>query len=108
MAHNEQMADVDWDGWLDSLLEEKAAREVGDVRAYLIAEISRAMTNSDALRAGDADRLAEIAVDAMIESTRKNRASRQADLASVAGLLSAPKRACLLIRVAAQAPMRAC
>jgi hypothetical protein len=73
MAHNRQMADVDWDGWLDRLMEEKAAREVADVRAYLIAEISRAMSNSGALRASDADRLAEIAVDAMIESTRKNR-----------------------------------
>jgi hypothetical protein len=64
------MADVDWDGWLDRLIEEKA---VADVRAYLIAEISRAMSDSDALRASDADRLAEIAVDSMIKSTRKNR-----------------------------------
>jgi hypothetical protein len=68
------MADVDWDGWLNRLIEEKAAHEVvADVRAYLIAEISRAMSDSDALRASDADRLAEIAVDSMIESTRKNR-----------------------------------
>jgi hypothetical protein len=52
---------------------EKAALEVADVRAYLIAEISRAMSDTDALRARDADRLAEIAVDSMIESTRKNR-----------------------------------
>jgi hypothetical protein len=43
------------------------------VRAYLIAEISRAMSNSDALRANDADRLAEIAVDSMIQFARKNR-----------------------------------
>ncbi len=67
------MADVDWDGWLDRLIEDKTAREVADVRAYLIDESSRAMSKSDALGAGDADRLAEIAVDAMIESTRKNR-----------------------------------
>ena len=67
------MADVDWDGWLDRLIEDKTAREVADVRAYLVDEISRAMSKSDALGAGDADRLAEIAVDAMIESTRKNR-----------------------------------
>lgn len=73
MAHNGRMADVDWDGWLDRLIEEKAAHEVADVRAYLIAEISRAMSDSDALRASDADRLAEIAVDSMIKSTRKNR-----------------------------------
>lgn len=67
------MSDVDWDGWLHSLPEEHAARETADVRAYVIAEIRRAMSNSPALRAGNADRLAEIAVDAMIESTRKNR-----------------------------------
>jgi hypothetical protein len=66
------MADVDWDGWLDRLIEDTAARQKADVRAYLIAEISRAMAeSSDALRTGDADQLAEIAVDAMIESTRK-------------------------------------
>jgi hypothetical protein len=73
MAHNVHMADVDWDAWLDRLIEEKAARQNDDVRAYLIAEISRAMSNSDALRSGDAGRLAEMAVDAVIESTRKNR-----------------------------------
>jgi hypothetical protein len=73
MAHNGHVADVDWDGWLDRLIEEKAALEVADVRAYLIAEIIRAMSDSDALRASDADRLAEIAVDSMIEATRKNR-----------------------------------
>jgi hypothetical protein len=72
-THNGHMADVDWDGWLDRLVEEKAALEVADVRAYLIAEISRAMLDSDALRASDADRLAEIAVDSLIESTHKNR-----------------------------------
>jgi hypothetical protein len=58
----------DWDGWLNRLTE---AREVADIRAYLIAEISRAMSHGDALRAADPDRLAEIAVDVMIESTRK-------------------------------------
>ena len=73
MGHNGPVADVDWDGWLDRLIEEKAADEVADVRAYLIAKISRAMSESDTLRASDADRLAEIAVDSMIESTRKNR-----------------------------------
>jgi hypothetical protein len=71
MAHNGQMADVDWDGWLDGLIEDTAAHQVTDVRAYLIIEISRALAGSDALRTGDADQLAEIAVDAMIESTRK-------------------------------------
>jgi hypothetical protein len=48
------MADADWDGWLDRLIEEKAVLEVADVRAYLIAEISRAKSDSDALRASDA------------------------------------------------------
>jgi len=71
MAHNGQMADVDWDGWLDRLIEDIAARQNVDIRAYLISEISRALAGSDALRTGDSDRLAEIAVDAMIESTRK-------------------------------------
>lgn len=61
----------DWDGWLNQLVEDEAARKVTDVRAYLITEISRAMSQSDALRVTDADRLAEIAVDTMIESTRK-------------------------------------
>jgi hypothetical protein len=61
----------DWDGWLSRLVEVETARKVADVRAYLIAEISRAMPHSDALRAIDSDRLAEIAVDVMIESTRK-------------------------------------
>jgi len=37
------------------------------------AEISLAMSNSDGLRANDADRLAEIAVNSMIEFARKNR-----------------------------------
>jgi hypothetical protein len=61
----------DWDGWLNRLVEEETARNVTDIRAYLIAEISRAMSHGDALRAIDSDRLAEIAVDVMIESTRK-------------------------------------
>jgi hypothetical protein len=61
----------DWDGWLNRLVEEETARKVADIRAYLIAEISRAMSHSDALRPTDPDRLAEIAVDMMIESTRK-------------------------------------
>ena len=61
----------DWDGWLDRLVEEETARKVADIRAYLIAEISRAMSHADTLRAIDSDRLAEIAVDVMIESTRK-------------------------------------
>ena len=61
----------DWDGWLNQLVEDEAARKVTDVRAYLITEISCAMSQSDALRVTDADRLAEIAVDTMIESTRK-------------------------------------
>ena len=71
MAHNGQMADVDWDGWLDRLIEDAAARPTDDVRAYLITEISRAIAGSDAIQTGDPDQLAEIAVDAMIESTRK-------------------------------------
>ena len=71
IAHNEHVADVDWDGWLDRLIEDAAARPPVDVRAYLITEISRAMAASDALRTGDADELAQIAVDAMIESARK-------------------------------------
>jgi hypothetical protein len=41
----------DWDGWLYRLVEEEAARKVTDRRAYLIAEISRAMSHNDALRA---------------------------------------------------------
>jgi hypothetical protein len=61
----------DWDGWLNRLVEEDTARKVADIRAYLIAEISRAMSAGDALWAIDSDRLAEIAVDVMIESTRK-------------------------------------
>jgi hypothetical protein len=73
MAHNKHMGDVDWDAWLDRLVEEKADRDVADIRAYLIAEISRAMADSDALRASDAGRLAEIAVDAMIEFTHRNQ-----------------------------------
>ena len=61
----------DWDWWLDRLVDDETARKVADIRAYLIAEISRAMSQSDALWATDADRLAEIAVDTMIECTRK-------------------------------------
>jgi hypothetical protein len=61
----------DWDGWLNRLVEEETARKVADIRAYLIAEISRAMSHGDALRAIDPGRLAEIAVDVMIESSRK-------------------------------------
>jgi hypothetical protein len=61
----------DWDGWSEGLVEEETARKVADIRAHLIAEISRAMSHSDALGAIDSDRLAEIAVDVMIESTRK-------------------------------------
>jgi hypothetical protein len=61
----------DWDGWLNRLVDEETARKVADIRAYLIAEISRAMSHGDELRAIDSDRLAEIAVDVMIESTRK-------------------------------------
>jgi hypothetical protein len=60
----------DWDGWLDRLVDDQTARQVADIRAYLIAEISRAMAQSEALRATDADRLAEIAVDTIIKSTR--------------------------------------
>jgi hypothetical protein len=71
MPHNGHVADVDWDGWLDRLIEDAAGRHVTDVRAYLITEISRAMASRDALRKGDADQLAEIAVDAMIASARK-------------------------------------
>jgi hypothetical protein len=60
----------DWDGWLNRLVEDETARKVADVRAFLIAEISRAMSQSDALQVTDAERLAEIAVDTMIKSTR--------------------------------------
>jgi ketosteroid isomerase-like protein len=66
------VADVDWDSWLDRLIEDEAARIAADVRTYLIAEIRQAISNSDALRANDADRLAEIAVDSMIAFSRKN------------------------------------
>jgi hypothetical protein len=59
----------DWDGWLDRLVQDKTA----DIRASLIGEISRAISHSEALRAGDADRLAEIAVDCIIESTHSNQ-----------------------------------
>lgn len=61
----------DWDGWLTHLVEADTARKVADIRAYLVAEISRAMSQSHALRANDPDQLAELAVDTMIESTRK-------------------------------------
>lgn len=72
MAHNEWMADIDWDGWLNRLVEDETTRRTADVRAYLIAKVSRAMDDSDALVAGDADQLAEVAMDAIIESTRNN------------------------------------
>jgi hypothetical protein len=55
------------------VLSKRKQRKVADIRAYLIAEISRAMSHSDAVRETDPDRLAEIAVDTMIESTRKIR-----------------------------------
>jgi hypothetical protein len=71
MAHNGHVADVDWDGWLDRLIEDAAGRQVTDVRAYLITEISRAMAGRDALRTGDAYQLAQIAVDVMIASARR-------------------------------------
>jgi hypothetical protein len=70
------MVDVDWDDWderLDRLIEDETARKSADIRAYLIAEIRRAMFDSDALLARDAGRLAEIAVDAIIEVTRENQ-----------------------------------
>jgi hypothetical protein len=73
MTHNEDMAEIDWDGWLDRLIEDDMAPRSPDVRAELIAEIRQAITNSDALRGSDVNRLAEIAVDAMIEFTHKNR-----------------------------------
>lgn len=64
---------VDWDGWLDRLIEDETARKAADIRAYLIAQIRRAMSDSEALYAKDAERLAEIAVHAIIEATRKNQ-----------------------------------
>jgi hypothetical protein len=60
----------DWDGWLNRLVEDETAHKVADIRTYLIAEISRAISESAALQVTDADRLAEIAVDTMIKSTR--------------------------------------
>jgi hypothetical protein len=66
------MADVDWDDWLDRLIEDETARRAADIRAYLVGEIRRAMSGSYALHAKDAERLAEVAVDAMIAATRKN------------------------------------
>jgi hypothetical protein len=60
----------DWDGWLDRLVDDQTARQVADIRTFLIAEISRAMSQSDALPVTDADRLAEIAVDTMIKTAR--------------------------------------
>jgi hypothetical protein len=73
VAHNGCMSDIDWDGWLDRLIEDETARKAADIRAYLIAEIRHAMSDSEALHAKDAERLAEIAVDAIIEATRKNQ-----------------------------------
>jgi hypothetical protein len=64
---------ADWDGWLNRLIDEETARKVADIRAYLIAEVSRAMFHSEALRATDSDGLAEIAVDVMIEFAHKIR-----------------------------------
>jgi len=72
MAHNGRMADVDWDDWLDRLIEDETARKAADIRGYLIAEISRAISDSDALQARDANQLAEIAVDSIIATTRRN------------------------------------
>ncbi|WAC90192.1 hypothetical protein [Mycobacterium sp. Aquia_213] len=46
-------------------------KRVNDIRTYLITDISRAICDDAALPVVDADRLAEIAVDAMIESARK-------------------------------------
>jgi hypothetical protein len=62
-----------WDSSLSRLVEEEIARKVADIRAYLIAEISRAMFDSEALLATDSDGLAEIAVDVMIEFAHKIR-----------------------------------
>jgi hypothetical protein len=62
-----------WDSSLNRLVEDEIARKVADIRAYLIAEISRAIFDSEALWAADSEGLAEIAVDAMIESARKIR-----------------------------------
>jgi hypothetical protein len=52
------------------LVEDETARNVADIRTFLITEISRAMSQSEARQVTDADRLAEIAVDATIKSTR--------------------------------------
>jgi hypothetical protein len=52
------------------LVEDDTAHKVADICTYLIAEISRAMSERDALQVADADRLAQIAVDAMIKSAR--------------------------------------
>ena len=60
-----------WDSSLNRLVEDEIARKVADIRAYLIAEISRAMFDSEALWATEG--LAEIAVDVVIESARKIR-----------------------------------
>jgi hypothetical protein len=61
-----------WDRWLQRLVdEEETPRRVNDIRACLISEISHAMFNSGALPAGDPDELREIAVDALIEFSRK-------------------------------------
>lgn len=62
-----------WDAGLARLVEEEIARRVGDIRAILISEISRTMFGSDALAAANPEKLAEIAVDVMIEFSRKAR-----------------------------------
>lgn len=73
MAHNEHMSNVDWDGWLDRLIRDENIRKVVDIRADLIAEIRRAISESYALGTGDTDQLAEIAVDTMIAFGRKHQ-----------------------------------
>src|ERR1700752_1045110 len=47
-ARPNQLGDQhDWDGWLNRLVEEATVRKVADIRAYLIAEISRAMSHCE-------------------------------------------------------------
>ena len=59
-----------WDAGLIRLVEGEMARQVGDIRACLVSEIARAMADRGPLCSADPDKLAEVAVDALIEFSR--------------------------------------
>jgi hypothetical protein len=63
-----------WDAGLNGLIEDEIARRVDDIRASVIGEISRAISDSDALRQADPDKLAEVVVDVLIRFSRKAQA----------------------------------